>query len=396
MNKKSILNLFVVGAGNGVNAVLGLMFFTAVARTLSIEDFGRYALLTSLLVSLSKIMDFGTNSVFVAKSITKHGHYVKRLLSLRLVLFIVAVVVSLAAIYFLELWNLTIVPLFVVGLIAYGLNMTMFAYFQRLEMFTRAVSLNFIPASIKAVFAIFTFTNVFTPNLMQAFGIFSLTMLACLVLIPLLPKEFRTLKIRFSDIRDFFVESVSAGISQLIKEGWLAISNSLAKIFKTFTDVGVFSLANKIADIFSLVSLSIFTVLLPENALRKSKKQKYNFKETMLLAFGVFGLAIIAIVAANYLVVPIFGSKFVSSLGLINILIFASAITAIHSFMDNFFFVEEKTNMLLGVTVTKLFIFVFSTILLTPALSLYGIAYANLISATVALILTSLILWNRR
>lgn len=82
MRKKSFINIFVVGAGNGINAILGLMFFTAVARTLSIEDFGKYALLASLLVSLSKIMDFGTNSLFVAKSIAKTQQYVNRFFSL--------------------------------------------------------------------------------------------------------------------------------------------------------------------------------------------------------------------------------------------------------------------------------------------------------------------------
>ena len=87
MRKKPFLDIFVVGAGNGINALLGIMFFTAVARTLPIEDFGKYALLTSLLVSLSKIMDFGTNSLFVAKSITKPQQYINRFFTLKIILF---------------------------------------------------------------------------------------------------------------------------------------------------------------------------------------------------------------------------------------------------------------------------------------------------------------------
>jgi O-antigen/teichoic acid export membrane protein len=395
MRKKSFVDIFIVGSGNGINAVLGLLFFTMVARTLSIEDFGRYALLTSLLVSLSKIMDFGTNSLFVAKSITKPHDYINRLFSLKLVLFFATLVVATGTLFALNLVSSTIVGIFFIGTIGYGINILLFAYFQRLEDFVKAITLNFIPAIIKALFAVLIFFGVINISLTQAFMVFSFSILFSMLLIPLLPKAFLRPKVTYENVKSFFLETLPAGISQVIKEGWLAIANSIAKLTYTFTEVGIFSLANKIADIFTLISTSVFTVLLPTNAQRKKNKEAYDMKETGILSVGILVLALLGMIVANYLTVPIFGTKFEASLGLLNILILASAITAIHSFMDNYFFVEEKTVTLMKITVSKLIFFITSAFVLTNLYSLSGLAWATLLSAIFALVVTTSVIYRR-
>lgn len=389
MRKKSFVDIFVVGAGNGINAILGLLFFTAVARSLSIEDFGRYALLTSLLVSLSKIMDFGTNSLFVAKSITKPQEYINRFFTLKLILFLSTLIIATAVLYFLNLYTPKILTVFFVGTIGYGMNILLFAYFQRLEKFVKAVGLNFIPASIKATMAGLIFFGFITINLTQAFTVFSLSILGSMLLIPYLPKAFLKPKITLNNVKAFFLETVPAGVSQVIKDGWLAIANTLAKITNNFSKVGVFYLANKIADIFTLISLSVFTVLLPTNAQRKKNKQAYDIRETALLGIGILLLATLVMGVAHYVTVPIFGQKFEASLSLLNILILAAAVTAIHSFMDNYFFVEEKTRVLMKISIGKLVFFVTSALILTNTHSLLGLAWANLLSALFALLLTA-------
>ena len=387
MRKKSFFDIFIVGAGNGINAILGLLFFTAIARTLSIEDFGRYALLTSLLVSLSKIMDFGTNSQYVAKSIAKPEHYLNRFFTLKVILFFVTALIGASSLYLLKLSSLQTLCIFLFGTLGYGINITLFAYFQRVEMFVHAVLLNTIPALIKATLAISIFLGFYQPNLTQAFSVFSLSILSSSLLLYWLPKHF--LKARFSKtgVREFFGETLPAGISHVVTTGWPAISNTIVKITNTFTGVGIFSLAQKIADIFSLISQSVFTVLLPKNAHRKKLHQAYDIKETVILAGGILTLALGAMVVANYFTVPIFGEKFTGSLDLLNILILAAAISAIHSFMDNFFFVEEKITTLMKISLSKLVVFILGAFVLIPTYALKGLATANLISSILALIL---------
>lgn len=388
MLKKSFLSISFVGVGNVFNAALGFLFITAAAKTLPVSDFGRYALLSSLLVSLSKLMDFGTNSLFVAKSITSEQDILDKFFFLRLVLFIIALPVSLLVIYFLHLATPAILMLFVIGFIAYGINQTLFALFQKLEKFHFAILLNTIPAVIKGVLAALIFLKVVDLDLTRAFAVFSLTIISSIFLIPLLPKELRTFRLTRPSIFPFFKKAFPAGISLLINEGWLTISDTVAKITRTFTDVGIFSLANKIADIFSLASLSIFTVLLPKNAARKKEDLAYDLKETFLWSGILLVLAVAAIFTAKVFIQIVFGDKFAGSIGLLNILIFASALTAIHKFMDNYFFVEEQTKFLLFITTSKLTVFLILSFILIPALSLRGLALANLLAAVSALTIT--------
>ncbi|OGC47168.1 hypothetical protein A2886_00795 [candidate division WWE3 bacterium RIFCSPHIGHO2_01_FULL_42_13] len=393
--KRSFFDIFIVGAGNGINAILGLLFFTAVARSLSIEDFGKYALLTSLLVSLSKIMDFGTNSLFVAKSITKPQDYISRFFSLKLILFLVTSVVAGIILYKLDLLSFQILKIFLIGAFGYGLNITLFAYFQRMSDFVKAVALNTLSATVKAIFAGSIFFHLLSVDLELAYAIFSGSIFTCILLIPWLPKGFWHPKVSLQNVKSFFLEALPAGISQIIKEGWSALANSLAKLTNTFSEVGIYSLASKIADIFTLISLSIFTVLLPRNAQRKKDNEIYDMKETLLLSGGVLFLALVAMVTARYLTVPIFGEKFSASLGLLNILILAAAITAVHSFMDNYFFVEEKTKTLMKIGVSKLIFFVGSALILTNLYDLRGLAISNLLASIFALILTLRIIFKR-
>ena len=96
MPTKSLRKISFVGLGNIFNAGLGFLFLTAVARTLDLETFGKYALLSTLLLTISKIVDFGANSVYVARSIKEqNAELSSTLFTLKVLQFLVSVPVSL-------------------------------------------------------------------------------------------------------------------------------------------------------------------------------------------------------------------------------------------------------------------------------------------------------------
>jgi len=76
------------------------------------------------------------------------------------------------------------------------------------------------------------------------------------------------------------------------------------------------------------------------------------------------------------------------SIPLLALLIFSSAFTSIHNFMENYFFIEEKTNYIMYINVGKLALFLIISWVLVPAYSLKGLAISNLVSAMIALIAT--------
>ncbi|EKE00353.1 MAG: hypothetical protein ACD_22C00042G0004, partial [uncultured bacterium] len=332
--------------------------------------------------------DLGTNSLFVAHSITKGENPLNRFMSLKFLLFLVALPVSIFILLFFNLADTQTLIIFLLGLLAYAINFALFGLFQQLEDFVAVVAVNTIPALIKGIFAVLIFFGLITLNYEQAFIVFSLSVVPSLVLWWFLPKDYRKLKFTMIGVRQLFFETLPAGISLFISEGWAAIANGIAKIAQGYAQVGIYSVAEKISSVFTLLSLAIFTVLLPKNAKNKKELNKYDFTETILLSIGILLVSGAAIVAARIGVPIVFGDKFNESIKLLDIMILASAITAIHAFMENYFYVERKTKVLFSITTTKLLVFLGASFLLVPAYSLNGLAYAQLASALVALALT--------
>ncbi|MFA6981942.1 MAG: oligosaccharide flippase family protein [Patescibacteria group bacterium] len=387
MLKKSMLKISFVSAGNVFNALLGFLFLSAVAKSLTVEEFGKYALLTTVLVSLSKIMDFGTNSIFVAQNFIETLRHKRDFISSKYLLFLIAIVVSMAILGILGLLSSYLVVIFIAGLVGYGVNITLFALFQKEEQYKKIILLNTIPAVIKTVFAVLVFLNVFSLTTEIAFTIFSLSIFGSLFLLRHVKREEKLPDITFESVR-MIKKSTPAGISQLIREGWPALSSTIAKMTGAFTGVGIFSIADKISNIFTLISLSIFTVLLPQNSERKKQKLKIDFTETFVLSIAIILMAVGAIFASKLFVSEAFDGKFNNAAQILGILISSSAITAIYTFMENYFFVEDRPGDILIINTGRLGTFLVLCFHLVPIAGLNGLAWSHLVSSMVALAVT--------
>jgi len=387
--KKSLVKIGLVGLGNVLNAFLGFAFLSVVAKTLDIESFGKYALLATLLVAVSKFIDFGTNSVYVADSISNDDDtLLDTFYTLKLILLLISIPISLVLLTFLKLNTPNIILYFILGLFAYSINYTLNSFFQKMQKFFPLVLLNTFPAIIKGIFAYLIFTNILKINTEQAFSIFSLSIFSSAILWFFLPKEYKKFKFDLSKVKKYLKKASPAGISQLIFEGWPSISNAIAKIARDFTQVGIFSIAEKIANILQLGAISIFTILLPKNAYAKKRNEKYDFKEVFVISILILVIAFFGTFISRYFVSDFFDDKFAMSVPLLALLIFSSAFTSIHNFMENYFFIEEKTNSIMYINVGKLVLFLLISLILVPAYSLRGLAISNLISAMAALIAT--------
>lgn len=388
---KSLFKISMVGAGNIANAILGFVFLAAAARTLPVQEFGKYALLTSVLVAVAKIMDFGTNSIFVTHTISKDKNLSDGFITLKIILFTIASLLALLVLQSFKLLDTYVGAVFLLGLIGYGINITLFAFFQKSESFHLAVILNTVPAIIKGAAGTAIILGLIKLDLFQLFGVFSTSMLSCGLLLAAKPAPTKKFTLSLSRAFNFIKDAYPGGVSQLINESWMALSNGLIKVSKTYVDVGLFSLANKIANIFALISLSVFTVLLPKNAARKKQRLAYDIAETLFIALGMIILAIILTLVSELFVGKVFGSQYTPSTSVLGMLIFASSITAVHTFMENYFYVEEKIKTMMIISITKLVVFLLLALALTPALSIQGMAIAQLASAVLTLLLVAIV-----
>jgi O-antigen/teichoic acid export membrane protein len=387
--KKSLIRIGLVGMGNVINALLNFGFLSMIAKTLDIESFGKYALLTTLLVALSKIIDFGTNSVYVADSISKDDEtLLDTFYTLKLILLTISIPISIILLTILKLNSLSIFLYFILGLIAYTINYTLSSFFQKNQKFFHLILLNTFPAIIKGTSALLIILNIVVFNSDSAFTVFSLSIFSSAILWFFLPNEFKRFKFDFTKVKKYLKKASPAGISQLIFEGWPSISNAIAKIAQDFSQVGIFSIAEKIANILQLGAISIFTILLPKNAYAKKRNEEYDFKEVFVISILILVMAVFGIFASRFFISDFFEDKFAESLPLLGFLIFASAFTSIHNFMENYFYIEQKTNYIMYINLGKLVLFLILSWLLVPSLSLRGLSLANLIAAISALIAT--------
>jgi len=386
--KKSYLDISLVSIGNIFNTLLGFVFLVSIARSLSVEEMGKYALLTGLLTFISKGTDFGTNSLYITNSIKylndlKDAFYTYKFISL-----IILIPISILLLYLLKLSTINIIIIFVLGLFAYTLNYTFYGIFQKQQDYFKLVLLNLSIGIVKIFFSILIFLNIFQPNLEQSFAIFSLSVFFSFFLISYLPKKYLNFNINTIIVKEFFLNAYPAGISLLINQGWTAFATVINSLFKNFTSAGIYYIADKISTIFSLISLSIFTVLLPKNAQRKKENKEFDFNETIFISLALISFAVIGVFASKYFVVPIFGVQYKQSLPILYILLFSASINAICTFMENYFFIEDITLNLLFISLFKVFSFVVISVSFIGFYSVYAVAYASLTSSLITLFLT--------
>jgi len=368
-----------------ISAGLGFLLLAALARSMDLEIFGKYVLITTLLVFFSVILDFGTNSLYVSQSIINLKiNIFQKFLSAKVILFSISVILCIPILILFNLGNILNILIFIAGLFAYTNYHIVYAINQKREKYLLVSLVMLIPAIIKGLYALGIFLNFFSPNLISAFGTFSFSVFGASILYLFIPKKHFTLRLDTKYIKRFLQNASPAGISQVIRESWFTISNSTAKFINGFSDVGIYSLAGKISHIFVFISFSIFTVLLPKNTKRKSKKLNYDFKETGILSAAVILIAIIGVFVVEFFLVKIFGEKFSESIKLVQILLFAGAFAAIHTFMENYFFIENKINYIFYINSGKLVLFLILIFTLLPTRGLLGIALADLLSSIAA------------
>ena len=387
--KSSIKNLSIVGILNLFNLGLGLLLFTSAASKLNTEEFGIYSLLTLLLVWFSKIIDFGSNSNYVSNFLSKGQNFLNELMNYKIISFIFTSITSYLVLHLIvSRAEISLIsPIFIAGLFFYGINYLLFALFQKEEKFFKASLLNFVPALIKGIVGILVILNFIKLDLVGFFSIFALSIAGSSIFLVYQIKQISKFKLDLR-ISHYFKSFFLAGTSQQINESWGPISNFLTFLMRNLSDLGNYSFASKLSNVFSVISYSIYTVILTSNARRKKEDKNYNLFESIIL-----GLILLIIAGAGTLVAPslinhFFQGKFNESIVVFGILIFSGAFSSIHKFLDNYFFIEEKSVTLFKITSFKLVLFLTLSIIFINSFGIIGLALADLIVSILITVIT--------
>lgn len=388
-------NLVIVGLGNFINALGGFAYLISASKILSVENFGKYSFLISFFIFMAKLTELGTTSSFVSLSIKEGKNYNKSLLLLKVALTTIVILLSFPILSIYKFTNSEIFISLCVGYIGYALNDYLFALFQKDESFIKTTFVNALPALFKLILAFFFIFYFKTNNapLLTTIIIYFFALFTSLFLFPFVSKNKNPDP--KNGVKNLARVGFPGGISQALNTAIPAINSSIILFKTSFEAVGMFSLAEKLSSILSLASLSIFTVILPNKAREMRENKNYSIRTSVMLSVVIIFCSVFMSLLAKSVLNLLF-IKYVNILPFFYILIFSSGFSAISGFLDNFFYVKEKTTTLLLTNISKIIFLVISAFYLTQNFGIIGTAYANLLTSILFAVVTFLIILRVR
>tara|TARA_B100000795_G_C22796185_1_gene439429 strand:- start:1508 stop:2743 length:1236 start_codon:yes stop_codon:yes gene_type:complete len=377
-------DLSKIFGANIVTKVIGFLIIIIISRTLTVDEFGDFELLSTFFLLTLDFSDFGT-SVSLVDYISKNKSrryeilstilIFKILIVLTLGLFVLVLAEEITLFIFNDTSYLNIILLIPLGVFINSILNLLFAFLQSIENFKDLAKYQIIISIIK-ILLIITLVYFFNePSLIYLISIIIFTPLA--VLVPLI---FNNLK-----VYTFFEKKI---ILDVYKVGlWIFISSILVmftiridifmieKLSDDLNGVGYFALALKINTLFVLFINSISSVILPrinefiqENSINDYRKMLYKLKWILILVL------LIIVISMPILINGFFGEKYNNSILSAQILTISIFFSFYASTLGVLFVNKLKTKYLTFLNFTQLILVVALNFILIPIIGIEGSA----------------------
>jgi O-antigen/teichoic acid export membrane protein len=394
--KLSILTIVGNFFAQGMSAIALII----ITRVLGPEKFGIFSVGFSLVLILTKINEVGLNTAILKLANLKtnalknneiYSLATKYKIFASIFLIIFGVFFSEPLSSFIRIDE----PLIVLASFTIGLATAYYEHLltilQSLHLFSKAIIINIIQASIKLVLSLVLFFYSQASILL----VFSLYIFAPITPVlfskQLLPKNFSiNLKLKKTSLRKKVFQITKHSSIALISAG---IIENVDVLFLqghlSSYETGIYAGAAKIALVFSLIAYSFANVLNPRVALYKSKKHlsSYFGKSVLMIVLSLFSFLIFLLLAKPILLLTI-GQEYIAGLPILIILSAASFLTiAAVPFIALFYSFDSNWYFSLS-GIVQLVIIIAGNYLFVP---LYGLEAAALtrLTARVFLLLFS-------
>lgn len=252
-----------------VVAALGWLGSVVIIRTLSVDDFGRFTLVFSILGLLSVITDMGIGRVAVGMFVDQPADAQARLggryVTLRALLGVVGYVVALAVVMLGGYGSSTVAATAVAGLVVVLLTITnahsvVFQAKERLVLPAVASSVG-TAAQLALILVLSTRTDALVPYMVPS-------VLAALVeFIVLVPAVRRLVPLRYGvDLklwRRLLAEAVPISVGSAMATLYYRVDGVMLSQLASLTDVAIYGVAYKFVDIVHVVPWAVSTAALP-------------------------------------------------------------------------------------------------------------------------------------
>jgi O-antigen/teichoic acid export membrane protein len=392
-DKKSFLfNFFSLNFSSVITRLISFILFLIYINNLSLKDFGIYSLVWIHINLLSPFADFGTTTYGIIKKKIS-SPFISNLFSLRLILSLITIVVTIGAAFLIGFSNYIILLVLIVSpvIISNAVSGT-YLIIQSLknkQYLSSLVSTGFNIVSL----IILGFIIFLTKSLLVLFiGISSLYLIYVLINIFLIKREIKLIVIYNLNIwRDILKKSLIFVLITLFAGIYFKLDVYLLNFFKGVNDVAIYSAGYRFFEAFLFLASSYSFSALP------TLTKLYSYNKTLFLNkikkdsifLGSIGIivSIVCILFSSIVLNYFLKINYAESVKVFNIVILSLPVILLTTILFNALYVIKKTKVVLG-------IFAFQTVLnfilnymYIPKYSYIASSYITLLSELINMIL---------
>lgn len=385
-------NTIIQSIGKFIAAGLSFISIALLTRYLGASGYGNFTLVFSYLAFFSLISDFGLQLVTVKELASTKGKIEKlygTYFTIKIGLGILSSVLALVFLVFfpysaeLKLGIVVgITAVFISGLMGYfnsifqaRVRLDLLTFFDLVSrLFTVIAIIVFVCLKLNFYFIVST---VLVGNLVSFIS-------AAVLLRDTISKNYD-----FLLARRLLLLSIPVGVTSLLSTLYFKVDTIILSLFKSSSDVGVYSLSYKLLEnlvIFWGFYMAVTYPLLAK--FRNEDKKSYTklFKNSIYIAL----IASVTIMVISYIlspfVVEIFGgSQFVESSSVFRILLFSLPLIFINNIFYNFYVIEEFNWVIIIGMIASLITNVVLNVIFIPRYSFVAAAYITVLSEVILL-----------
>lgn len=378
---------------------IGVLWIIFLAHTFSVENYGKYNLVTSFIAIFSFLPDLGVGIV-VIREIAKNPKNSASILGNSFFLNIFLAVISFftiigsAIILGFDQGVLPFISIAAVTLFLSTIRSVAIFYFDGIEKMHLSAILNSLNSLLLIIFAgvgVLLGFGLFGVFFGMLIGTFISLVASWITLLKFIKPAF---VFNFSKVIYFFQQGFPLGLASFAGLIYTKIDVLILSKFLGDSSVGIFSAATPFA--FALIQLlnvpfvvAVFPALTRIHTDNKKRFRKGVVKSLTIIALWSISASTFISVFASDLIPLIFGNKYDQAIPILQVLIFFVPFISLSALLYKVLIILGKQKDYFIISIIGAIISVFSNILLIPLFGLYGAAFAAILTQAILFIIYS-------
>jgi O-antigen/teichoic acid export membrane protein len=377
-------NLFFVSFGEIVSKFLMFIILVYLARILGPENYGKWGFVFSLvsffyITSALGLDTFGAREI--AKNEKKSVAYLNRILSIKVVLGALNYLILIIVVFLLPQGTDVKILLAIYGLSIFSNSSLIEFFFQgRQDMLHLGIG-KIIRAIVLVVLA---FIFVRSTNDLIILGIvYVIAHFSTNIYLFYYGFKGRKFKFDLSNYKPYLKISLILGLSVFLSSVNFQIDQILLAFMDTFQNLGIYEAAVKVIFLTMVAAGILWMVFMPVIAKKLSNKKELSdlflhyTRLVLLIGFFCFGLTFFF---SDIIIKLLYGASYSQAAGILLIISFAVIFQFLNVLFVSPLYVLGKDKQFLFAVMSGAIVNVILNLILIPKYSIYGAAYATIIS----------------